>query len=53
MEVLQKMNDILSNTKPTPITAKKKVTFKEPIPEPRVGRRQGDMQQFPNSVLAP
>jgi hypothetical protein len=38
MEVLQKMNNILNS---------KKVTFQDPIPESRVGRSVGDMQQSP------
>ena len=44
MEVLQKMNNILHN---------KKVTFQDPIPEPRVGRSAGNMQQSPKMILSP
>jgi hypothetical protein len=44
MEVLQKMNNILSS---------KKVTFQDPIPEPRVGRSAGNMQQSPKMILSP
>jgi hypothetical protein len=41
MEVLQKMNNILNS---------KKVTFQDPIPEPRVGRSAGNMQQSPKTI---
>jgi hypothetical protein len=44
MEVLQKMNNILHN---------KKVTFQDPIPEPRVGRSSGNMQQSHKTILSP
>jgi hypothetical protein len=44
MEVLQKMNNILNS---------KKVTFQDPIPEPRVGRSAGNMQQSPKTILSP
>ncbi len=31
------MNDILNNTTTVPVEKKKNVTFKDPIPEPKVG----------------
>jgi hypothetical protein len=37
MAVLHKMNDILNNSTSKPVEKKRKVTFKDPIPEPRVG----------------
>ncbi len=42
------MSGILNNT-----TACKTVTFRDPIPEPRVGRVNGDVQQSPKTVLHP
>ncbi len=44
MEVLQMMNNILN---------RKKVTFQDPIPEQRVGRSAGNMQQSPKTILSP
>jgi hypothetical protein len=53
MAVLQKMNDILNNTTTVPVEKKKKVTFKDPILEPRVGQSRGNMQQSTKTALAP
>jgi hypothetical protein len=36
MEVLVKMNDILSNAPKEKAETKKKVTFKDPIPSPKI-----------------
>jgi hypothetical protein len=52
METLQKLNDILNNVKSSEVAAKK-VTFSESIPEPRVGKRGGDMQRLPRRALTP
>jgi hypothetical protein len=46
MEGLQRLRDILNNVKPQE-AEKKRVTFKDPIPEPRVGKISGDMQLSP------
>jgi hypothetical protein len=46
------MNEILNNAKPKDVQ-KKRVTFKDPIPEPRVGRPGGDLQQSPRKILTP
>jgi hypothetical protein len=51
MEALQRLNDILNNVKSREVE-KKQVTFKDPIPEPRVGRSGGDIQQSPKTALA-
>jgi len=57
MAVLQKMSDILNNNETSEplanIKMKKTVTFRDPIPEPRVGRRAGDLQQSPKTLLSP
>jgi hypothetical protein len=53
MAVLQKMNDILNNTTTVLVEKKKNVTFKDPIPEPRVGRSGGNLQQSPKTAQAP
>ncbi len=53
MVVLQKMNDILNNTTTVPVEKKKNVTFKDPIPEPRVGQSGGNLQQSPKTAQAP
>jgi len=57
MAVLQKMSDILNNNETSePLTnnkTKKTVTFRDPIPEPRVGRSAGDMQLSPKTLLSP
>jgi hypothetical protein len=53
LAVIQKMNDILTNTTSKPVELKKTVTFRDPIPESRVGRSGGNMQQLPKNVLAP
>ncbi len=56
MAVLQKMNNILNNATAEPMEKnrkKKTVTFQDPIPEPRVGQRVGDMQQSPKTLLSP
>ncbi len=47
------MNDILNNTTNVPVEEKKKITFKDPIPEPRVGQSRGDLQQSLKTALAP
>jgi hypothetical protein len=52
MEVLQRMNEILNNAK-SKVVEKKRVTFKDPIPEPRVGRPGGNLQQSPRKILTP
>jgi hypothetical protein len=46
------MNEILNNAKPKDVE-KKRVTFKDPIPEPRVGKPEGDLQQSPRKILTP
>jgi hypothetical protein len=48
MEALQRLNNILNNIKSREVE-KKQVTFKDPIPEPRVGRSGGDIQQSPKT----
>jgi hypothetical protein len=53
MAVLQNMNDILNNTTTVLVEKKKKVTFKDPIPEPRVGQSGGNLQQSSKTALAP
>jgi hypothetical protein len=56
MAVLQKMNNILNNATAEPMEKnrkKKMVTFQDPIPEPRVGQRVGNMQQSPKTLLSP
>jgi hypothetical protein len=53
MVVLQKMNDILKNTTTVPVEKKKNVTFKDPIPEQRVGQSGGNLQQSPKTAQAP
>jgi hypothetical protein len=56
MAVLQKMNSILNNAPAEPMEKgkkKKTVTFRDPIPEPRVGGRVGTLQQSPKTVLSP
>jgi hypothetical protein len=53
MAVFQKMNDILNNTTTALVEKKKNVTFKDPIPEPRVGQSRGNMQQSPKTAQAP
>ncbi len=50
---MQKMNDILSNTTTVLVEKKKNVTFKDPIPEPRVGQSRGNLQQSPKTAQAP
>jgi hypothetical protein len=47
MPVLQKMNDILNNTTTVPVEKKKNVTFKDPIPEPRVGEVEAICSNHP------
>jgi hypothetical protein len=47
------MNDILTNTTSRPVELKKTVTFRDPMPEPRVGQSSGNMQQSPMNALAP
>jgi hypothetical protein len=47
------MNDILNNTTTVPVKKKKNVTFKDPIPEPRVGQSEGNLQQSPKTAHAP
>jgi hypothetical protein len=54
MAALQKMNNILNNAPAEPrekSKLKKTVTFRDPIPEPRVGRY--DMQLSPKTLLSP
>jgi hypothetical protein len=51
--VLQKMNDTLNNTTTVLVEKKKNVTFKDPIPEPRVGQSGGNLQQSPKTAQAP
>ncbi len=46
------MTDILNNTKPKDVE-KKRVTFKDPIPEPRVGQPGGGLQQSSRKTLTP
>jgi hypothetical protein len=53
MVVLQKINDILKNTTTVPVEKKKNVTFKDPIPEQRVGQSGGNLQQSPKTAQAP
>jgi hypothetical protein len=56
MAVLQKMNNILNNATAEPMEKnrkKKTVIFQDPIPEPRVGQRAGNMQQSPKTLLPP
>ena len=45
MEVLVKMNDILSNTPKEKAEIKKKVTFKDPIPSPKIGTSVSKFKQ--------
>jgi hypothetical protein len=40
MAVLKKMNDILTNSSSKPVELKKTVTFRDPIPKPRVGHQR-------------
>ena len=50
------MSNILNNKPTSPsekTTRTKTVTFRDPIPEPRVGKRVGDMQQSPKTLLSP
>jgi hypothetical protein len=53
MAVLQKMNNILNNMTTVPVEKKNNFTFKDPIPEPRVGRSGGNLQQSPKTAQAP
>jgi hypothetical protein len=56
MAVLQKMNNILNNATAESMEKnrkKKTVTVQDPIPEPRVGQRVGNMQQSPKTLLSP
>jgi hypothetical protein len=50
MDVLQNMSNIL--IKLNNVTTEK-VTFKNPIPEPRMGQRGGNMQQLPKKAFTP
>ncbi len=52
MEVLQKLNDNLSNVKSSEVAVKKD-TFSESAQEPRVSGRGGNMQQSLWRVLTP
>jgi hypothetical protein len=59
IEVLQKLNNILNNAPAEPVTKDNnttkvtKVTFRDPIPEPRVGTRSGSMQESSKTALTP
>ncbi len=57
MSVLKKMHEILNNEAPKPVEKKQKkqrtVTFKDPIPEPRVATSGIGMQQSPKVTAAP
>ena len=49
IEGLQRLRDIFNNATPQEVE-KKRVTFKDPIPEPRVGKIIGDMQLSPKTA---
>jgi hypothetical protein len=53
MEVLLKMNNILSNATTEKAKTKKKVTFKDPIPSPRFGRSVNNLKQAPKTASSP
>lgn len=54
MAALKKMSNILNNVAPEPKKKCRTVTFKDPIPEPRVARGSIGLQQSPiNNVPAP
>jgi len=56
MEILQQLNNILNNT-PVELIEQdrntKRVTFRDPIPEPRVEKILGGMQQSPKTIPPP
>jgi hypothetical protein len=53
MEVLVKMNNILSNATMEISCGKKKVTFKDPIPPPKIAASASNLKQTPKTVLSP
>jgi hypothetical protein len=53
MEVLVKMNDILSNTPKEKAEIKKKVTFKDPIPSPKIGTSVSKLKQTHRPASSP
>ena len=53
MEVLLKMNNILSNATMEKSDIKKKVTFKDPIPPPKIATSASNLKQIPKTVSSP
>ena len=53
MEVLVKMNDILSNAPKEKEEIKKKVTFKDPIPSPKIGTSVSKLKQTHRPASSP
>jgi hypothetical protein len=53
MEVLLKMNNILSNTTTKKSNGKKKVTFKDPIPLSKIAASASNSKQTPKTVSSP
>ena len=53
MEVLLKMNDILSNAPKEKVDTKKKVTFKDPIPSPKIGTSVSKFKQTHRPASSP
>ena len=53
MEVLLKMNNILSNATVEKSDGKKKVTFKDPIPPPKIATSASNLKQTPKTVSSP
>ena len=53
MEVLLKMNDILSNAPKEKAETKKKVTFKDPIPSPKIGTSVSKLKQTHRPASSP
>jgi hypothetical protein len=53
MEVLLKMNNILSNATTEKSDAKKKVTFKDPILAPKIATSVSNLKQAPKTVSSP